>query len=188
MKAKRDYNKEPLVLKDYESFMKWHYCVMFVVILSSTFPFVIVTKDGFSDIAVSILVLLFCFLFDALFYYLFIVKGNRKVKLYNSKIRRYKNGKLIDEHKFVKGEFSSELKKVSIENLINFKDMKFTYLLLVMACLAYSVFKSYISGILMMIACVLWFIIFTSYDRFVKQIIYKKTNGSLYNFTTYLGQ
>ncbi len=184
MKAKRDYNKEPLVLKDYEPFMKWHTMIVFICIIPSLtitwVPMVSTPSDYNRLIRFVIYVLLFCPIIEVLLYYIFVIRGERKVKLYNNKIKFYKNGKFKKEHKFKKGEFSGFLKRISVEWYIEY--IKKNKILAIFSI----VFVISFWGIATVLGIILWIFLFIGYDRVVKQIIYYKSNGSLYNFTSYL--
>ncbi|PSM52689.1 putative membrane protein [Campylobacter blaseri] len=188
-KSGRNYDMQPLKLENYNWFMNCHGIVDYIFFMCSMIVsfFVFLPNDDsitmFHACISLFIMLVLCPLLDYISYYFFMFENKRTIKLYNNKFIFYKNGKIVDEYKFKKNDVSSYLKKNYIGDCFNFKDNSFDVNFWLIIILILAIYAGQIPALIAM--CLALFSV-AMYDKAVKKIIYRKKNGSLYNFSPYL--
>ena len=189
---KRDYDKEPLILKDYTNFMETHN--IFNVMLCFVSSFICLgTYETYVDIFKTSFLLFFIysifFIIDILI--LNFLSNNKKlVKLGQTKILFYENSKLVRE--FI---VKTKPKKYAIDDIDKIEFDSFLYAIkmyekriglpILLFAIVFAIIKNDKEIFLTIISIFFILILTIFYDVLVRMFLYRKSNGNLKNFLKY---
>ncbi|MCZ6110828.1 hypothetical protein [Campylobacter ureolyticus] len=101
---KRDYDKEPLIIKNYDKFMEWGNFAFSKMFASSNivlFWFLLVKEDLLMVFFMLFLIVSICIIFLYMPYRYYVINNEYKTVFYNNKICYYQNNKLLKETIFI---------------------------------------------------------------------------------------
>ena len=179
---KRDYDKEPLILKDYTEHMSMHLglclIVSFFIFLNFSSFFEEYDYGNINLIFLFVNMLLFIvFLFIDIYLFIFFNSVNRIVVLYNSYAIFYEENKITKEF-FLKGKNIGVNSFFHMVKSINF----FIIPVLIVLVILESMEKGFLFGFCSLFIFIVSFITIICYDFLFRKIIYKNINGNLNGF------
>ncbi|MCZ6117184.1 hypothetical protein [Campylobacter ureolyticus] len=189
---KRDYDKEPLILKDYTNSMEAHN--IFNVMLCFVSSFICLgTCETYVDIFKTSF-LLFCIY--SIFFIIdisilnFLSNSKKLVKLGQTKILFYENSKLVRE--FI---VKTKPKKYAIDDIDKIEFDSFLYAIkmygkriglpILLFAIVFAIIKSDKEIFLTIISIFFILVLTIFYDVLVRMFLYRKSNGNLENFLKY---
>ncbi|PSM52538.1 putative membrane protein [Campylobacter blaseri] len=180
-KSGRDYNKEPLILKDYTIAMIIHdilniflWFVLFFVIIGNT-------NNYENHISIFGLILFYSIIFFIdIFLFCIITKSNRIIMLYNSVALFYKDNKLIRKFNMIA---DNNIEFNSFFHLI--KSYYFIMLPIALISIMIAITENDNKIYILLSKVIFSLVLAILYDILFRAIIYKKSNKTFDNFIKY---
>ena len=177
---KRDYDKEPIILKDYTAYMKFHYFLYISFWVAASFLLFLYAASIYEkyDIGLNIfhfliVFMIFILLDISIFHNL--TSTNSVTKIYNNRVEIFENG-------FLKTKFYINSKdKIEFYTFKSFFRNYFIMFLLMF-------FDNKFEALIVLLFVILSIIIGLFYNILITSYIYKKSNKTLKHFFKHYGK
>ncbi|MCR8685440.1 hypothetical protein [Campylobacter ureolyticus] len=181
---KRDYDKEPIILKDYTAYMKFHYFLYISFWVAASFLLFLYTASIYEkyDIGLNIFHFLIVFMIFILFdisIFHNLTSTNSVTKIYNNRVEIFENG-------FLKTKFYINSKD-KIE-FYTFKSFFRNYFIMFLLIFLLIFFDNKFEALIVLLFVILSIIIGLFYNILITSYIYKKSNKTLKHFFKHYGK
>ena len=176
---KRDYDKKPLVLKDYTISIRIHSFLNMLLFFVLIYYYASCLEDGYEKFII-LKIMLVCAIFFLIDLFFILIFSNAFVMLHNSMALFYKNNELKEKYSFSKTEkleFNSFLYTMKMYN--------FLYLPILFVLMILGFLDGEIKVVLFAITAPFVLVFPFVYDVLIRMIVYKKSNGDIKNFFKY---